>query len=353
MSNPDEFAHIPARSRRPPLLVLLTVAAAIFLIVRLRQDVSYALSPATPLDLGEAHSLAEAPLARLPINRYVRLAGLPERESAVVLDPRGSWEFSQLFRLHGTHGRIFVRRQQDPLPVALAERDRFTGRLLRFADLSFADSISQHFADRVSATHFFPPADLAAAVARAERPLVVRDVAGEPVTLTASEKVTFDVIRPGEYRIDLPRPRFSDRAAAEAAARTAGARLLDTRETPGAWQLRVALPDGARDRALSALSDLDPAVQFRVARETVELPLSEVRASAEGFDFGTRLAGLTGPVPPVRLASVRTLTTVRVPPDAVLLIEGEAPRSQWKSLAILVVLVVFGTVSLLALRRPA
>ena len=34
----------------------------------------------------------------------------------------------------------------DPLPVSLAEQDRFTGRLLRFSDLSFAESISRHFA---------------------------------------------------------------------------------------------------------------------------------------------------------------------------------------------------------------
>jgi hypothetical protein len=333
--------------------VLLTVAAAVFLIVRLRQDVSYALSSSTPLDLGEARGLAQAPLDRLPLNRYVRLTGLPERESALVLDPKGAWEFSQLFRLHGTRGRIFVRRQQDPLPVALAERDRFTGRLLPFADLSFAESIGQHFAERVAATHFFHAADLAAALARSERPLVVRDVAGEPVTLAPAETLTFDVTRAGEYGIDLPRARFSDRARAEAAARAAGASLLDTRETPAAWQLRVALPEAARDKALSALSDLDPAVQFHVARETVQLPLSEVRASAGGFDFGSRLPGIAGTVPPDRVASVRTLTTVRVPPDAVLLIEGEVPRSQWKSLLFLVVLVVFGTVSLLALRRPA
>jgi hypothetical protein len=349
----DEFAHIPDRSRRPPLLVLLTVAVSVFLIVRLRHDVGFALSSSSPIELGEARSLAAAPLDRLPLNRYVRLAGLPERESAVILDPRGAWEFTQLFRLHGTGGRFFVRRSQDPLPVALAERDRFTGRLLRFAELSFAGSIAQHFAARVTATHFFRAADLATAVAQPARPLVVRDRAGEAVTLAPDERLTFDVVRPGEYRVELPRARFADRARAEAAMQAMGAPPLEIKETETTWQLRLAVPEQNRDRVLSALSDLDRNVQFRVAREAVEVPLSEVRATPEGFDFGARAAALGGAVPAARIAAVRTLTTVRVPEDAVLLIEGEAPRSQVKSVVILVILVVFGTVSLLALRRPA
>jgi hypothetical protein len=349
----DEFAHIPDRSRRPPLLVVLTVAVAVFLIVRLRHDVSFALSPATPIELGEARTLAGTSLEQLPLNRYVRLQGLPERESAVILDPRGSWEFSQLFRLHGTRGRFFVRRSQDPLPVALAERDRFTGRLLHFSDLSFAGSIGQHFATRVTATHFFRPADLAAALARSTRPVVVRDVAGEPVTLNPSERLTFDVVRPGEYRLELPRARFPDRARAEAAVQAAGGRALETRETEPSWIVRASIPDATRDKVLSALTDQDRAIQFRMARDAVEIALSDLRASAEGFDFGASAPALAGPVAPARIAAIRILTTVQVPPDAVLLIEGEAPRSQLKSVAILVILVVFGTVSLLALRRPA
>jgi hypothetical protein len=348
----DEFAHIPSRPRRPPLLALLTVAVAAFLVVRLRHDVQYALSSARPADLGAARARATQPLDRLPLNRYVRLSGLPERESAVILDPRGGWEFSQLFRLHGTGGRFFVRRQADPLPPALAERDVFSGRLVRFRDLSFADSIGRHYAQRVTATHFFRARDLAAALARPTRPLVLQDVAGEPVTLAPSERLTFDILRPGVYEVELPRLRFARRTQAETAAQTAGGRLLSARETETAWILTLEVPDAARDRGLSALADLDRTVRFRAARDTIEVSPTEVRPAGEAFDFGTR-AGPGGPIPFDRLGAIRTLTAVRIPEDAVLLLEGEAPRGQVKALVILVVLVVFGTVSLLALRRPA
>jgi hypothetical protein len=192
------------------LLTLLTIAVAVFLIVRLRQDVSYALSSATPIELGEARTLGGEAAGRLPMNRYVRLSGLPERESAVILDPRGAWEFSQLFRLHGTGGRFFVRRSADPLPIALAERDVFTGRLMRFAELSFAESIARHFADRVTASHFFRASELAAALTRPDRPLTLRDVAGQRVTLPPSTRLTLDLMQPGEYRVELPRERFAE-----------------------------------------------------------------------------------------------------------------------------------------------
>ncbi len=346
---PDEFAHIPGRSGRPPLLALLTVAVAVFLIARLRHDVGYALSSGAPAELGDARALAGQPLERLPLNRYVRLSGLPERESAVILDPRGSWEFSQLFRLHGTGGRLFVRRRADPLPPALAERDVFTGRLMRFSDLSFAESIGRHFAERVTATHFFRASDLAAALARPGGSLVVPDRTGEAVTLSASDRLAFDVLRPGEYHLELPRERFAQRAQVEAAVQKAGLRVTQTREAGAVWAVIGAVPDADRDRALSALAELDRAVRFRPGRDTFEVKPGEVRATPAAFDLGPP-AGL---VPFDRVAAIRTLTAVRVPDDAVLLLEGEAPRSQVKAVVILAVLVVFGTVSLLALRRPA
>jgi hypothetical protein len=350
-SRADEFSHIPSRPRRPPLLTLLTLAVAVFLIVRLRHDVRYALSPSVPTDLGRATTaLADRPLDRLPINRYVRLAGLPERESAVILDPRGSWEFSQLFRLHGARGRFFVRRSEDPLPPALAERDVFTGRLMLFSDLSFAGSIARHFAERVQATHFFPPRELAAVLGRPARPLVVKDVGGQPVTLAPGDRLAFDVLTPGSYQVELPRIRFAQRGQAESAAQAAGGRVLSGREAPEAWVLTLALPDTIRDRALTALADLDRDVRFRAARQTIELAAGEVQATPEGFALGQ--AG-GGTVPFERVAAIRTFTTVRVPEDAVLLLEGEAPRSQLKAVIILAVLVAFGTVSLLGLRRPS
>lgn len=335
---PDEFAHIPGRGNRPPILALLAVALAVFLAVRLRHDVGYAFSSAVPMDLGQARSLASQPLDALPVNKYVRLAGTPERESAVILDTRGSWKFSQFFRLRDTGGRVFVKRVADPLPVALAEHDRFTGRLLRFSDLSFADSISRHFASDVAATRFFRPEDLSADPARG--------------TVPPSEPLFVDVLRPNQFRVQLPRLRFPDRAAAQKALEGQGARVLPgaVREDPDHLWLEIEVPEAARDRVLSGIGDLDRGVRLRPARDTLQTVGSQL-----SFADGNLVIAGDQPrsIPRAQVASIRTRGTVQIPDDALLLIEGERPRDSWPSLVVLAFLLAFALVNLLGLRRPA
>lgn len=355
-SPPDEFAHIPAARRRPPVLALVTAGLAVFLAARVRHDITFALSSSTPQPIGEARALAAKPLDQLPLNRYVRLEGLPDRENAVILDTQGSWKFSQLFRLHGTAGRFFVRRIDDPLPVELATHDAFAGRLVRFQDLSFAASIARHFENRVTATHFFKPADLRAALSSGAAPFTLADTARERVTLAATDRLGLDVARPGEIRIELPRDKFGDAAAARAAVETRGGSVVEVEQgVSGALSDRVVViarfPPEARERALSEIGDLDRKVRLRPARRTHEVSLQELRATPDGFVLGKPGAEVTVPLADVLV--VRTRAKLQIPDDAVLLIEGERPRDQWKTLVILAFLIAFAAVNLLALRRPA
>src|SRR5688500_14432741 len=48
---PDEFANVPSPRARHPILALLGVALALYLVWHVRDDVVYALSPGTPVDL--------------------------------------------------------------------------------------------------------------------------------------------------------------------------------------------------------------------------------------------------------------------------------------------------------------
>ena len=79
----------------------------------------------------------------------MRVAGTPDRESALELDTKGSWVFSQFFRVLGTGDRLFVHRRENPLPAARAEADVFEGRLIRIDELPFADAIRGYFAKHV------------------------------------------------------------------------------------------------------------------------------------------------------------------------------------------------------------
>src|SRR5439155_13029636 len=143
----DEFAHIPHSRGRHPVVGVAGALLAFFLVFHIRHDLRYAMSSGEPLDLGRAsavfgHSQAVSGLE----NRYVRVAGLPDRESALQIDTKGSWVFSQLFRVLGTGDRPFVHRLQNPLPADRAETDVFEGRLIRIDDLPYADAIRGYFA---------------------------------------------------------------------------------------------------------------------------------------------------------------------------------------------------------------
>lgn len=346
---PDEFAHIPSRAR-PPFVALGAAALALFLAVRLRHDVSYALSSGQPIEMGDASALAARAPGAVPLNRLVRLHGQPERESAVLLDARGSWTFTQFFRMRGSRGRVFVRRLADPLPVALAERDVFVGRLVKFQELSFAESITRHFASHVSATHFFAPAALSAGLAAGPAPWHVVDRAGDQVTLAAADRIALDVAQPGQYLVDVSREHASEVARIKTLLAADGGAVITQTDTPDRLSLTVSIPEPARDRVLSAIGLEGRGVHFRAARQSVEVPASALSAAPGGL----QIAGEDGVRRLLRfedLISVRTRATVQIPDDALLLIEGEAPRDETKALVFLAFLAGFAAVNLLGLRR--
>src|SRR5262249_46627612 len=84
----DEFAHIPRRRARHPAFTVGGALLAFFLIAYGRRDLFYALSPGEPVDLGSAPALfaSGSKGAGEMVNRYVRVAGVPDRESALELD---------------------------------------------------------------------------------------------------------------------------------------------------------------------------------------------------------------------------------------------------------------------------
>jgi hypothetical protein len=353
------------------VLAAVTVVLAGFLVYQIHGDVLYALSPARPVDLGEARALlgearalARAPAAALPGNRYVRIAGAADRESALILDTHGSWSFTQFFRLLGTGSKLFVRRAPDPLPVDLAERDVFTGRLQRFRDLSFAASIGRHFANQVSATHFFSPEALEGALAAGTGAVTLPDLLGETVTLASEDELAIDVTLAGSVRLELPGERFPDAASARAAVAERGGEVLSAApaaDKSGRQVVVARFPPARRDAALAALGDIDRRVHIAPARTTTRVRVGDLRPSpgGKGLVAHPRPSG-TSPQPDVTtvleradIQSVRTVAPVRIPDDAWLLVEGDRPRDHLQILVVALLLVGFAAVNLLAVRRAA
>lgn len=343
---PDEFAGIPSRASRHPAIAAAAILLAGFLVFQMRADVRYALSPTVAVDLGDARKLVAA--GQVPANRYVRLSGLPDRESALILDTQGSWSFRQFFRLLGTGDRVFIKRAADPLPVDLAERDVFTGRLVPFQDLSFQESIRRHFSANVSATHFFEPAALEAALGKSGGVALV-DRLGQSVSLAPDDRLAIDVGRPGDFRIELPGDRWNDLEKAKATVVQRGGQIVEATSTETKRRAVVArFPDERREAALTALSDLDRRVRITQATSTLQVRLGELRVGEAGLVARTPQGEVA--LPRDRIESVRAVAPVRIPEGAWLLVEGERPRDHLRAVVIAVLLVGFALFNALALR---
>jgi hypothetical protein len=370
----DEFARIPRSRTRHPVLALGAAALAFFLVAHVRHELRYALSSGEALDLGDARVTFAPRLTVSDIdNRYVRVRGTPDRESGLEVDTKGSWTFSQFFRVLGTGDRLFVHRRESPLPPDRAEDDVFEGRLVRFSELPFEDAVRVYFSKHVVATHFFSLPDLGAALgASVGGGLALRDVAGDPVKLAPSDLLAVDVRRADEVRIGLPRDRFADAAAARAELERRGGTIVAEKglvrvDAPGAvaagplsvgsgpppierWTFVARFAGPGRDAALSALGELDRRVEIRDARETVQARVSALSVADDALILKAE-DGTERRLPWPSIAAARTLATVQVPEDAYLLVEGDTPREHLPTLFLALAVAVFGVVNLSALAR--
>jgi hypothetical protein len=373
----DEFAHIPRSRGRHPIVAIAGALLAFFLVFHVRRDLRYALSSGEPVDLGRASAVFANGRATSGLeNRYVRVSGLPDRESALQIDTKGSWVFSQLFRVLGTGDRLFLHRRQSPLPAALAEVDTFQGRLIRVDDLSFAASIRSYFSTHVAATHFFTPEALGRALAARQpgTPLAVVDTSGDTVSLDERETVAIDVTQPDEVKIGLPRDRFHTEDDARAALASHGGQVvkalgsIKARPSPAApesgplsattepsqrWTFVVKFPQPAEQSALDSIGDLGHDVEIRDARQTIEVKLEEISAVAGAPGALVVRPGQGAPrrLEPSTMVAIHTMAPVVIPDDAYLLVEGDTPREHLPTVLITLILVMFGAINLVGLAR--
>jgi hypothetical protein len=351
-SSTDEFAHVPS-PRRHPAIALSAAAIALFLTYQIRSDCFFALSSTTPVDLGDARKVVQAQIDTLPLNRTVRISGMPDRENGVLLDTQGSWKFTQFLRLMGTQSNLFVRRVADPIPPELAERDVFTGRLTRFRDLSFQEAIRRHFSHRVTANHFFAPEELALRLKNTSSgSLLLADLLGETLTLAPSDQLSIDVPRPEVVMVEMPLEKFPNMASARTALEGKGARVVEEGQADSrSITVTISFPPETWDRAMSDVGDLHPLVRFRPARTTFTIEVANLAVDNDKLRISPKNGART--VLLKDILAVRTLATLQIPDSALLLSEGERPRDHWVSLLIALILLGFAALNLLHLRGKA
>ena len=187
----------------------------------------------------------------------------------------------------------------------------------------------------------------------AGRPFVLADLLDERVDLTANDELAIDLERTGQIRIEFPRERFLDEAAARRAVEQQGGQVIEApgdAVDPGRLALVVTFPPERRDRALQALGETDRRLHIRPAHTTYKVRVADLHATDEAIVI--KIEGKESQTLPVsQIQGIGTLAAVEIPEDALILFEGERPRDHLKSLIIAAFLLGFAAVNLLALRR--
>lgn len=336
---------------------MAVVVLSAFLIFHQRKDVVYALSSSSPRMLGAAAGLVKTGAAEIPENRYVRITGTPDFESALILDTQGEWKFRTFFRVLETDRRLFVQRAAGPLPLDMVQNNSFAGRLVRLESVSFSDSIRKYFAQHVTSTRVFDANEFRRAMEDKRLPGTLLDTLGESVNVAGNELLSLDVRVPLHYHVDVPREFYDNLEMATKVLTRAGAVV----QSEGKSVIREAnlsgfafdctFPADRESQVFSAVADIAGRTRIIPVVQHVVAPLTQLRAVAGGLEF-TKPGGS-----PVQLMawenvkSMRTTSTLNIPQDAYLLFEGERPSSHYKSVVATAFLLAFGLVNLLAFRR--
>lgn len=354
------------RRRRHPLVSVAVIALSLYLMVRNRHDLRFFLAPRAAIDLGDTGvALRQRP--ELLADRYVQVAGVPDRKHALLLEGKlGPAE--HFYRLLGAGDQLYVCWPRPAASGAPGE-DRLIpalhrGRLVPLARLPYAGAVRDYLARTMSVAHDFDFAPLYAASTRGAAAAVDRN--GRSVALRASTIFWLNVAYADEWIVQLPRRNFprAEQAAA-LLARLALPHIADTEASPNTWRYVVVARGLELQLLLQALRD-EPAAgallrrqvgytarwdQLRWEADAVTLAIDDATAPPR-HELGPALAAggparlvarRGGPLRFLRseLLYLSTSTPFAVPGQAMVVLAGATPGQQWPNAALQLLLLVF------------
>ncbi|HEY2743040.1 MAG TPA: hypothetical protein VGL86_00395 [Polyangia bacterium] len=326
----DDLADLaPPRRGQSPLVAAAVIALAAVIGWHLQKDVHFAFAGHTPIDLGDARSLA-ARGNLLEDNSYVTVAGQPELRYALYLEPKGVRARQTVFRVLGVPRGLFVCAADTTDRFDLTER--WTGRLRRFDAMSYAPSLRHYYATETEVTRYLDLAALKAQLSGGTAEL--RDRMGEPISVGADSSVVVDVDYPGELKVYLSKDKLPSLPDARheldrmALAPNAG------EETKDEFVFIVPMPEARKNEIVGKLSEKELAFQPHQERYTVKR--SELRLDGDTLQIGAKAQ-----VPWARIVAVGVAAPVQVGDDAFILVEGETPSQLWWAPLVLALLLAF------------
>jgi len=339
----DEFAGIePYRPRRSPILAAAVILISGYLLFHLRHDIAYALQSRTPTPITDVRATFRAG-ATVKDDSYVSARAVPDRATAVMLDAKGKDEFIPFVRVMGTGSRLLVAQRRGLRPVGDVYDDVYAGRLMRLRDVSYADTVRDHFAKRIAATQFFPVADVCARLGQVPARLLA--VSGDEVPFDAARTMGVDVTFRGDYVVTLPRERFPNEADGRGTLEQAGAEIKEAAETKTELKFVAHVPDERRDAIMEQLRKLDVRSDVQLRKATYQTPWGQLAAG----DGALRLPAAPGQAPCAWATSFKTFDQLHIPAGAFVLVEGERPQDLWYVPVFAILLILFIAWNALAL----
>jgi hypothetical protein len=364
--------------RRHPVIAIAVLLVGALLIYRLRADLSYALKDGQPRDLGSAATALKNGQLAAAIETYATLSGPPDHRNGLAFDPKGGRARMQVFRLLGTGSRVLVAMPASPSPPYA---DRFTGRLRRFDDVSYAEALRAAWqqtqvlrAVDLGKLRALPPGALPS-------PLSTSDRAGEPLQIAGQQDLLIDVLFPNDLRVLLSKEKFPSEADARHEVERLGLSHgpgVETKDGYG-YVLRLPPPGPERQKVLAQIDAQGMWLWHRI--ETFRVPATAVQVTPAGLqlpgpdslpqpvryivettppDAGAAGAavppGAVNPAAPPKLVPQKDPSTqllweevqavmvseaLHVPEGAVLLVAGDPPSSYVYTLPLAALLLLF------------
>lgn len=382
--------------RRHPLVAVAVLLVGALLLYRMRTDLTYAMQPSTPRELGEAAAALRSGKLAEAAGGYVQVSGLPDRRNALSFDPKGSRLRTHVFRILGTGGAASKVLVATPGVAASRAENRFTGRLRRFDEVYFADAVADYF-KQTQALRAIDLGKLKALPAGPlPQPLSTSDRSGEPLQVAKDQELLIDVLFADDLRVLLSKDKFPSEPDARREIERVGLPHGPGIETKDGFGYVLRLPPHGleRQRVLAQIDGLGIWLWHRI--ETYRVPLGALSVTPAGLvlpgpDALTQpvryqltaapaapasaapaqpaeAAAPTGTAPaaspepaaapagPRQLAPQKEQTTVllweqvqavqvneplTVPADAWLIIDGESPRSALWTLPVSALLALF------------
>lgn len=268
-------------ARRHPLVAIAVMVVSLLLLYKMRGDITYALLPEQPTDVGTPEGAATGKLAGQG-DKFVKLSGLPDHRNSVSYDPKGGRGRVQVFRLLGSANRLLVARKAS---LSADAANEFVGRLRPISDVWFVDALRAYFKQ----TQALRAIDLdklkSAPAGKLTLPYATLDRAGQPLSVSREQDLLIDVLVEDDVRVLLSKEKFPSEPDARYEVERLGLPHgpgIETRDGFG-YVLRLPAKGPDRQKMLAQIDSMGIWLWHRI--ETYRVPSALLQFGPTGIEI--------------------------------------------------------------------